>query len=154
MALILSLYNPCILYYSINNYFCKSIINLTILYHFFITGFGEAAIILLHCLTIPLDSTGLSLTQNVILSSLILNLVVAVPERASGCPSVPRLSVGCPGAIRASGDVGGAGRVSAVRGKDWEGRGSAASADCRECDSNTVVPTGRCYQGNTDRENG
>ena len=121
-----------------------------VLYHFFIAGFGEAAIVLLHCPTIPLDSAGLSLPQNVILSSLILNLIVAVPERASGYPSVPRLSVRCPGAIRASGDVGGAGGVSAVRGKDWEGRGGAASADCSERDSNTVVPTGRCYQGNTD----
>ena len=74
--------------------------------------------------------------------SFLLHLVVAFPERASECPSVPGLSVECPGAIRASGDVGGASGVSAVRGKDREGRGSAASADCRERDTNTLVSTG------------
>ena len=73
---------------------------------------------------------------------IIANLVIALSERAGECSCIPGLSSKCPGAVRASGDVGGDGRVSAVRRKDGEGRGSAASATCCERDANTMVSTG------------
>ena len=138
MALIFSSYNPCI-YCSI----CRSIISSFV--SFFRHRFPRGC----HCSTAPpCHLTGPCRCLSPFLKmlfcrkSFLLHLVVAFPERASECPSVPGLSVECPGAIRASGDVGGASGVSAVRGKDGEGRGSAASADCRERDTNTLVSTG------------
>ena len=119
---------------------------------FFFFSQSSERLPLFYCMALPSHWTvQVCCRFQIIYYMIIANLVIGLSERVGKCSCVPGLSSKCPGAVRASGYVGGDGRVSAVYRKDGEGGGSAASATCCERDTNTMVSTGWCYQGNWER---